>query len=144
MRTPYLLFLGDAPEFSTAKMAAGIWQWRPELSLGQYRLPGCGVDLGVPDMTPAEAAAAGAGTMIIGVVNVGGFVPDLRTCIDLNVGAARLTNREARAVGISINTSRMPAGDVDQVVAAIEAETGLPCCDPIRHGAGRIVEMLKD
>lgn len=328
MRTPYLLFLGDAPEFSMIKTAAGIREWRPEFSRAQFRLPGCGVDLGLPDMTPAEAAAEGVGTMVLGVVNVGGFipevwlasivaaleagldvasgmhqrladipiiaeaaarlgrtihdvrqpkqvftpgsgakrsgkrlltvgidcvvgkkytalaiekamrargmkadfratgqtgimiaghgvaidaviadfisgaaewlspangpdhwdviegqgslfhpsyagvtlglihgsqpdaivvchepvrthllgldypVPDLRTCIDANLAAARLTNPEVRAIGISINTSRMGATEVDQVVKDIEAETGLPCCDPIRHGSSKIVDLL--
>jgi uncharacterized NAD-dependent epimerase/dehydratase family protein len=76
MRSPYLLFLGDAALVGQDKMAAGILQWRPEHCVAQYRLPGCRADLGLPDMTPAEAVAAGAGTMIVGVVNVGGFIPD--------------------------------------------------------------------
>ncbi|MGE6696378.1 N-acetyltransferase DgcN [Hyphomonas sp. NPDC076900] len=328
MQTPYLLFLGDAAEFSAAKTAAGILQWKPEACLAQFRMPGCGVDLGLPDMSPAEAAAQGARTMVIGVVNVGGYipdgwkttilaaldagldvaagmherladipeiaeraskldrtifdvrqssrrfkpgtgqrragnrlltvgtdcavgkkytalaidramrdrglnsdfratgqtglliagrgvvidaviadfisgaaewlspaadpdhwdiiegqgslfhpayagvtlglihgsqpdalvvchepvrshllgldykVPDLRTCIDYNVSAARLTNPEARAVGISINTSRMDRSDIEATVKAIEDETGLACCDPLLHGAGKIVDVL--
>lgn len=328
MQTPYLLFLGDAPEFSTAKMATGIRQWRPDSCLAQYRLPGCGVDLGLPDMTPAEAVAQGAKTMVIGVVNVGGYisdgwkssifealdagldvaagmhqrlndipdiaeragqkgckifdvrqsgmafmpgtgkkrsgnrlltvgtdcavgkkytalaieramrargfkadfratgqtglmisgrgvvidaviadfisgaaewlspdaeadhwdvvegqgslfhpayagvtmglihgsqpdalvvchepvrthllgldykVPDLRTCIDYNVSAARLTNPVARAVGVSINTSRMSPDEIEPTVKAIEDETGLACCDPLLHGVDKIVDVL--
>jgi uncharacterized NAD-dependent epimerase/dehydratase family protein len=76
MRSPYLLFLGDADLVGMDKMAAGIAQWRAQDSLAQYRLPGCAFDIGLPDMTPAQAAAAGAGTMVVGVVNVGGVVPD--------------------------------------------------------------------
>ena len=76
MRKPYLLFLGDVTEFSAAKTAAGLKQWRPEDVIAQHRLPGGSVDLGLPEATPAEAARAGAGTMIVGVVNVGGFVPE--------------------------------------------------------------------
>jgi uncharacterized NAD-dependent epimerase/dehydratase family protein len=45
-------------------------------------------------------------------------------------------------VGISINTGRMRASEVDAVADAITNETGLPCCDPIRHGADRIAEHL--
>ena len=328
LRTPFLLFLGDAREFSAAKTAGGIAQWRPEISVGRLRLPGCGVDLGLPDLTPADAAARGVGTMVVGVVNVGGFipphwvasivtaleagldvaagmhqrladipevaetarrlgrtihdvrqptrafvpgsgakrsgmrlltvgidcavgkkytalaieksmrerglkadfratgqtgiliagrgvaidavvadfisgaaewlspdndpdhwdviegqgslfhpayagvtlglihgsqpdalvichepvrthllgldypVPDLKTCIDRNVEAARLTNPAARAVGISANTSRMDPAGINDAIRRIEDETGLPCCDPIRHGAGRIVDHL--
>jgi len=55
IQSPYLLFLGDAPDIATAKTAAGIRQWRGELCAGQLRLPGCRVDLGLPDLTPREA-----------------------------------------------------------------------------------------
>jgi uncharacterized NAD-dependent epimerase/dehydratase family protein len=43
---------------------------------GQLRFPGCGVDLGVPDMSIAEAAEAGVGSLVIGVAPVGGLVPE--------------------------------------------------------------------
>lgn len=75
IKAPYLLFLGDEPEQGHAKTAIGIAHWRPESCIGQLRLPGSGVDLGLPDMTPAEAAAAGARTMIWGVAGVGGLIP---------------------------------------------------------------------
>ena len=84
MQAPYLLFLGDVEEFSAAKTAAGVQQWRGERVLAQPRLPGCTVDLGIAEMTPAEAVRAGARTMIVGVVNVGGFIPQhwIATMID--------------------------------------------------------------
>ena len=72
--SPYLLFLGDAPDTATAKTAAGIRQWRGGLCAGQLRLPGCRVDLGLPDLTPREAAARGIRTLIIGIANDGGFI----------------------------------------------------------------------
>jgi len=75
MKTPYLLFLGDEPDPSHAKTAIGIAHWRPEFCVAQMRLPGCGTDLGIPDMTPAQAATAGARTMIWGVAGVGGLIP---------------------------------------------------------------------
>ena len=76
IKSPYLLFLGDEPEASHAKTAVGISHWRPDSCVAQLRLEGSGVDLGLPDMTPAEAAAAGARSMIWGVAGVGGLVPD--------------------------------------------------------------------
>src|SRR5688572_9343691 len=72
--SPYLLFLGDAPDIATAKTAAGIRQWRGELCAGQLKLPGCRVDLGLPDLTPREAVARGIRTLIIGIANDGGFI----------------------------------------------------------------------
>ena len=64
-----------SPTSSHAKTAVGIAHWRPDSCVAQFRLPGSGVDLGLPDMTPAEAAAAGARSLIWGVAGVGGIVP---------------------------------------------------------------------
>ncbi|MEO1274995.1 MAG: N-acetyltransferase DgcN [Pseudomonadota bacterium] len=55
-------------------MAQGIRDWRPEAAIAQVRLPGCKADMGLPDMSPAEAAAAGAKTMVVGVANRGGII----------------------------------------------------------------------
>ncbi|WP_299929623.1 N-acetyltransferase DgcN [uncultured Pelagimonas sp.] len=74
IETPYLLFLGDAPDMLAAKVAIGIRDWRPENALGQIRLPGCGADLGLTDMTLAEAKEAGCKTLVIGVANRGGMI----------------------------------------------------------------------
>jgi uncharacterized NAD-dependent epimerase/dehydratase family protein len=71
---PYLLFLGDADDPLAAKTAAGIAVWRPADCVGQLRLPGCNADLGLPDLSLAEAAAAGARTLVIGVANRGGII----------------------------------------------------------------------
>src|SRR2546421_8715095 len=71
LRTPYLLFIGDAADQLAAKTAAGIAFSRPDISLGQFRLPGCNADLGLPDMTIEWAVAAGGKTRIIGTTNRG-------------------------------------------------------------------------
>ena len=76
IETPYLLFLGDAPDMLAAKVAIGIRDWRPENALGQIRLPGCGADLGLTYMTLAEAKEAGAKTLVIGVANRGGVIAE--------------------------------------------------------------------
>ncbi len=76
LRTPYLLFLGDAPEERNAKTARGILHWRPEQCLAQYRLPGCIPNLDLPLMTPTQAARSGAESLVIGVANSGGFIPE--------------------------------------------------------------------
>lgn len=328
MESPYVLFLGDVTELSQAKTAAGLVQWRPELCLGQMRLEGCEAGLGLPDLSCEEAVSKGIKTLVIGVVNVGGFIPehwkptivealkagldvasgmhnklnddpvikaaaikygrslydvrhhdrefspgtgarragkriltvgidcvvgkkftalaiekemkrrdikvdfratgqtgvliagrgvaidavvadfisgaaewlspdneadhwdiiegqgslfhpayagvtlglihgsqpdglvichepkrnnllgldypvvDLKTCIDRNVEAAQLTNPLAKAVGVSINSSRLDSSEIDAVVEAIEQETGLPCCDPLVHGTKKIVDYI--
>jgi uncharacterized NAD-dependent epimerase/dehydratase family protein len=74
--TPYLMFLGDVPDRLAAKTAYGIADWRPEWCVGQMRLPGCAADLGIPDLTLDEAVAKGCRTMVIGVANAGGVLPE--------------------------------------------------------------------
>src|SRR3546814_11459898 len=69
---PYLLFLADAPH---AKTAYGVRHWRPEICAGQFRYPGSTIDLGLPEMTPEAAAAAGVKTLLIGAAPAGGMLP---------------------------------------------------------------------
>ena len=76
IQSPYLLFLGDAPDMLAAKVATGIKQWRPEKCVGQFRLDGCHADCGLPDMSIAEARAAGAKTLVVGVANRGGVIAE--------------------------------------------------------------------
>ena len=71
---PYLLFIGDAADRLAAKTAIGVAHWRPDDCLGQFRLPGCNADLGLPDLSIQEAAARGAKTLIVGVANRGGVI----------------------------------------------------------------------
>lgn len=73
---PYLLFIGDVPDALAAKTAQGVVDWRPERCIGQFRLPGCGADLGIADMNIEEATEAGAKTFVIGAVNAGGVLKE--------------------------------------------------------------------
>ncbi len=71
---PYLLFLGDATEASFAKTAFGLRDWAPELCVGEYVLPGGTVSTGLSPLTPGEAQARGARSLVIGVANFGGVI----------------------------------------------------------------------
>jgi uncharacterized NAD-dependent epimerase/dehydratase family protein len=72
---PYLLFLGDVASEPYAKTAFGLRDWAPDDVAGQYRLSDCQVDLGLPDMTPAQAASSGVKSLLIGVAPIGGEIP---------------------------------------------------------------------
>ncbi|MFC6639565.1 DUF1611 domain-containing protein [Sulfitobacter sp. JBTF-M27] len=74
IETPYLLFLGDAPDQLAAKVAQGIKDWRPQNAVGQFRMEGCKADVGLKDLTLAEAKELGAKTLVIGVANRGGVI----------------------------------------------------------------------
>ena len=72
---PHLLFLGDITEPGYAKTAFGLRDWAPERCIGEFNCGGGTVSAGLPRMTPAEAAARGARSMVIGVANAGGLIP---------------------------------------------------------------------
>lgn len=76
LKRPYLLFLGDAPDALSAKVAQGIVDWRPENVVGQFRMEGCNADMGIADMSIEQGVAAGAKTLVIGVANRGGLISD--------------------------------------------------------------------
>jgi uncharacterized NAD-dependent epimerase/dehydratase family protein len=123
IQTPYLLFLGDAPDALAAKVAQGIKDWRPENCVGQYRMEGCKADLGLADMTLEEAKAAGAKTLVIGVANRGGVISQawkkvlvqaLEEGFDLASGLHNLLRDEkdlaavAEATGQALHDVRVP------------------------------------
>jgi uncharacterized NAD-dependent epimerase/dehydratase family protein len=72
---PYLLFLGDTTEAGFAKTAYGLRDWAPDKCTGEYALPQATVSTGLPALTPAEAYARGARSLLIGVANSGGVIP---------------------------------------------------------------------
>jgi uncharacterized NAD-dependent epimerase/dehydratase family protein len=126
IKTPYLLFLGDAPDGLAAKVAQGIKDWRPEFAVGQYRMEGCNADMGIPDMTLAEAKAAGVKTLVIGVANRGGVISQawkkvlvaaLEEGFDLASGLHNLLRDEpdlaavAEATGQQLHDVRVPSVD---------------------------------
>lgn len=130
IETPYLLFLGDAPDQLAAKVAQGIKDWRPENAVGQYRMEGCKADLGLRDMDLVQAREAGAKTLVIGVANRGGVISQewkkvlvaaLEEGFDLASGLHNLLSDEpdlvavAEATGQNLHDVRVP--EVDYPIA---------------------------
>lgn len=72
---PFLLFLGDVSVENQAKTAFGLRDWARGQCIGEF---GCGATIttGLPALTPREAFARGARSIVLGVVNLGGFIPD--------------------------------------------------------------------
>ncbi|WP_368186429.1 N-acetyltransferase DgcN [Aestuariibius sp. HNIBRBA575] len=140
IKTPYLLFLGDAPDQLAAKVAQGIKDWRPDNAVGQFRMEGCNADVGLTDMTLEEAKAAGAKTLVIGVANRGGMISQawkkvlvtaLEEGFDLASGLHNLLRDEedlvavAKACGRELHDVRIP--DVDYPIANGVKRTGKRC-----------------
>jgi uncharacterized NAD-dependent epimerase/dehydratase family protein len=76
LRKPYLLYLGDAVLKSDCKTAFGLRDWCREDVLGEWSHPDGRVTLDLPRMSPREAAANGAGSIVIGVAPTGGQLPE--------------------------------------------------------------------
>lgn len=69
-------------------------------------------------------------------------LPSLREVIERTVDLGRLTNRDIRCVGISLNLSKVPAQERASVREDAARQTGLPACDPLLEGVGPIVDHL--
>ncbi len=127
LATPYLVFLGATANATDAKTGFGLVHWRPELCTGQLRYPGCSIDLGLPDLRPEEAVAAGAKSLVIGIAAFGGrleaawlatLVDALRAGLDVVSGlhmplaANETLARVARETGRRLVDVRVPPADI--------------------------------
>ncbi|MBS0125931.1 N-acetyltransferase DgcN [Thetidibacter halocola] len=146
IETPYLLFLGDAPDGLAAKVAQGIRDWRPENCVGQYRMESCRADMNLPDVTLEEAKVAGAKTLVIGVANRGGVISQawkkvlvqaLEEGFDLASGLHNLLRNEpdlvavAQATGRSLHDVRVP-------------EVSYPIADGVKRAGKRVLAVGTD
>lgn len=69
-------------------------------------------------------------------------LPSLAETIALNEQMARVTNPNAKVIGIAVNTSAVTDAEAQAYCQKVEREFGLPCVDPIRHGVTSLVDML--
>ncbi len=69
-------------------------------------------------------------------------IPPLPQVIDEYLRAGRLTNRNIRCVGVSINSSTLDDDGWRHYRAQLERELQLPVCDPMRGGVEPIADAL--
>jgi|TARA_R110002072_G_scaffold43877_4_gene123197 uncharacterized NAD-dependent epimerase/dehydratase family protein len=69
-------------------------------------------------------------------------LPEIGLCMARNLDAARLTNPDAKFVGIAVNTSSMGAAEAADYLKTLSAQHGLPAVDPVRNGVAAIVDNL--
>jgi uncharacterized NAD-dependent epimerase/dehydratase family protein len=119
---PYLLFLGDVTDPLAAKTARGISVWRPEQCIGEMRLPGGTVSLGLDELDIATARARGAQTLVLGTANAGGFLPE----------HWKGTVRAAISAGMNVASGLHYRLADDAELSALAAEHGVELFD-IRH-----------
>jgi uncharacterized NAD-dependent epimerase/dehydratase family protein len=68
-------------------------------------------------------------------------IPPLSELVDLHERMS-LIARPAKVVGIALNTRDLTEDEAREAVRAAEADTGLPATDPVRFGAGPLVDAL--
>lgn len=66
--------MGDVKGIPFAKTGFGLRDWAPDAVVGQWRLPGCDVDLGLPEMRAEEGVASGAKSLLIAAAPIGGVI----------------------------------------------------------------------
>lgn len=69
---PYLLYLGSSRDEVGIKTSRGLAVFRPDDCVGEYRHDDCPLTLGLARLGFSEAVAAGAQTLVLGIVNAGG------------------------------------------------------------------------
>jgi len=69
---PYLLYLGHSSDALGIKTSRGLATFRGEDCVGEFRHDDSPLTLGLPRLGLAEAAAAGARTLVLGIASPGG------------------------------------------------------------------------
>ncbi len=69
-------------------------------------------------------------------------LPSLDAVMDMALSMAKLTNPDAKFVGICINTAKLSEQEAQSYLASLEAEYNLPTVDPVRTGVERLVDAL--
>ncbi len=146
IETPYLLFLGDAPDQLAAKVAQGIKDWRPENAVGQIRLAGCQADVGLTDMTLQEARAAGAKTLVIGVANRGGVISPawkevLIAALEMGYDLASGLHNLLRDEGDLVAASQTFGGTLHDVRVP---SVGYPIANGVKRAGKRVLAVGTD
>ncbi len=74
LKTPYLLFLGCGQDVRAVKTSRGIYQWNPDVCLGEISGGPNPISIGLPKLSAKQASEKGAKTFILGLANAGGYV----------------------------------------------------------------------
>jgi hypothetical protein len=145
---PYLLFLGDITDPTDAKTALGILQWRPEWCAAQRRLAGCVVELGLPEMTAADAARHGIRRLVVGIAPDEGSCPhsgaQLLQALDAGLDLVAGLHTRLAESGIAQRAARSAAGDWTSAIrrarshpAAVRSAAGVACSSRPDCAVGR-------
>ncbi|CAN5440893.1 DUF1611 domain-containing protein [soil metagenome] len=100
---PFLLYLGHSTDFIGIKTSRGLAEFRRDDCVGEFRYDDCPLTLGLPQMTIAEGAAAGARTLVLGIANSGGtmgeaLIEDAAAALEAGMNVAAGLHQRLRDV----------------------------------------------
>jgi uncharacterized NAD-dependent epimerase/dehydratase family protein len=82
---------------------------------------------------------------VAGATEIEGYpgypLPPLREIVELHERAS-LPSRPARVAAIALNTRALDDEEARAAAIAVEEETGLPSDDPVRFGAGKVLDAV--
>jgi len=89
----FLLYLGHSADAIGIKTSRGLATFRREDCVGEFRHDDCPLTLDLPRMGMAEAAAAGARTLVLGIASAGGrmgsdLIDDAATALEVGMNVA--------------------------------------------------------
>lgn len=71
-------------------------------------------------------------------------LPPLDEVIETHIRMGRRTSPDIRCIGVSVNTSRLPANERTAYLERLAEGTGLPCVDPLIDGCDALVNYILD
>ena len=124
---PYLLYLGHSSDAIGIKTSRGLATFRPADCVGEFRYDDCPLTLGLPRLSIAAGAAAGARTLVLGIANSGGtmgqdLIDDAAAALEAGMNVAAGLHQRlrdvprlaalAQAQGLALFDVRDPPGDL--------------------------------
>ena len=103
IEAPFLLYLGHSADPVGIKTSRGLAEFRRDDCVGEFRHEDCPLTLGLPRMSMAEGAAAGARTLVLGIANPGGImdpalIDDARAALGAGLDVASGLHQRLREV----------------------------------------------
>ena len=134
-------FISGAAECLTPDAASSHW----DVVEGQgsiFHPSFGGVSLGLLHGTQPDAVVVCHEPTRHTMRNVSAPIPSIGDVVEQTLVHARTTNPDAVCIGVAVNTAALEEPDARRLLEATAAELGMPAADPIRFGAGPLVDQL--
>ncbi|WP_036195219.1 DUF1611 domain-containing protein [Maribacter antarcticus] len=70
-------------------------------------------------------------------------LPTIRELIERTIQIGKLTNKEIRCVGVSVNTAQLTPEERKKYLDNLSQKIGLPCVDSLKNGTKKIIDYLE-